>query len=762
MTKRLFAGLLIVQGILGVVVSIAWGYHASKYSYHLAIPSTLISCAEIWIGVGLLRNSPLARWLALGAGTTMIIGGVVVPIITVLAAGYLELFLAAFGFGRTPDWVHSARWLAVLVVVYAIAAAIIAFKGFHYLRSYEGRMEFGGSDEAPGILRDEQFGVVVASTITWLLASWLSTKDVTIMASSVPRFLMTAEMKRAAEEKDAKDRASITSGAMFSLDSKHIVFPPSALSPGVKVLDIESGRLRRTKVERVPIDREFYQSIAPDGSSLVIYGKWYSLIKDESRAVNSLATEHLGFHSPTTMLQYDSRNQKLELVDLERDERLYSLPVSLSQRGEPSSDKPYNWSDFSQRWSADRRRYAWMNRDNTLSVLDVDSGNLRNVRCRYCSYGAGFSFTYSGNQIFVPESTSRGDDSPQAALGGLLEIATEQWTSVSYRGDVEHVAPDGSAAAFVRYQANAFDYQSLGSQGSQLWTLKMPDEFGPVRTSGNGKFLYTFRKGEHSGATLMYALFEPPEDRARVKFLKIGSSLDDFLGDRWSPDWRYLLRVAGPKIELIALDPAMWGHNTVRTMDVLEDSQLSEAQIAPSNPGVTESWEEDLSRREEIPQAASDFLDLSREPSQAVAQPEVLQAEAPAPAVGGIVKCVDTSGSVTFTQGACPAGMRRAEAPVIDSAPSQPYAARAATRGAEGTARGEPTLSSIMKPGDKMENLQMHTAPCPGRPQHKATYAEATIRRASGGVDVVFAAGANGRHVFPNARSALEGACALL
>lgn len=145
-TKWGIAGLLIFAGAM---------FLRTRWSESLPVADVALYLAAIGLGVALLLNWWLARWLVLGVCFLLIVAACVVPLLV---------------FMRQPEGTSSgAVFFNALKAVFMIVLGGIAYRGLSYFRSGHGRREYAGSPEREERLMKEQSSAVVYSAGVWAL-----------------------------------------------------------------------------------------------------------------------------------------------------------------------------------------------------------------------------------------------------------------------------------------------------------------------------------------------------------------------------------------------------------------------------------------------------------------------------------------------------------------------------------------------------------------------------------------------------------------
>lgn len=750
--------LLILQGATGFYFSLTGGYGANAYAYHIGIPATLFAAAQVLVGVGLIRRHPVARWLALGVCLMMIIAAVLGPFLLYRYTQYVfVLGLLLGGIGKNFDGVFAnLAFLLGSMVIIVGACGLLGYRALRYLRSFEGRAEFMPVDPEGGFLKDESFAVVIISAVIWIAAAYISSKEINVMRSSLPRFLMTTEMKKAEDVERARDLIGVTKVAIFTADSKRVIVAPSNLSQEYLSLDLGSGKLTHTGVNQTRASLQDYLTlIAPDGSTLINYGTRISLSDgDETRLTALTQVELLGFHTPTRFLAYDHDHQALDLVDIAADRRIYSVPLRRDQRGEPSGRAGNQWTRFSQVWSPDREHFAWLYRDGNIAVLTLATGTVSEERCPQCMYGGSLSFSADGRLVFVPDPVTRSQEDPAPYVGRVFDFARPESMPAIYRGDPQYFAGASGHALFWDYQAKALFHQDLPF-GSRVWKMQVPASIGHVLVLGDGVVV----TGAHD---LLVGTLTHPENSVDMQLKSLPRVLLEARFVNVSADGRFALFVAGAKIEIVDLRAAMRGDPASRTLDLMDDDRLSVVTRGTSKPeSVAMRWVEEETREAEPDPALVDSDEIQRafEAARAaraaagasVAGQEPESGSREAAESSSIHKCIDAAGSITFTQTLCPAGTRPVDVPTLDRMPSYPnlYAPKRSQR--ESPAPIPPALQGRLRGGEKFLSATKERVQCPGNPYSirkpdrtferysvEVMITANTILRANGQTDVVY------------------------
>jgi hypothetical protein len=346
---------------------------------------------------------------------------------------------------------------------------------------------------------------------------------------------------------------------------------------------------------------------------------------------------------------------------------------------------------------------------------------------------------------------------------------------------------DGKYVASWHYEKQQVFYGEIDSSPVREWTLHFDSAVAGARSS-DGRTMRTYTDGRGSQFA---GEFVPPTRAEKFKLAAVTPTLADAQLATESPDGRFALYMAGASIEVIDLEAISSGDPASRTMDVLEDDALSKVAAAPAARPLEGHWEEEVPPAELVDGAATgDSYDAAV--ANALGQQGGAQLEPPPPvtpveatvrtepaAPGAILKCVDRSGTVTFTQVSCPPGTTPKDAPPIDVAPSQPYGARTApsriSSNVIANAQQVPQpLKSLVKFGDRVTSSPMESIPCPGNPYairkpdgstqqleiHTGVYKH-VITRESGTTETLFVAGFPEQKVFQSRNQAIDGSCAM-
>jgi hypothetical protein len=655
--------LFIFQGLLTLFFTL-FSFDANAVTYEIPLGGVALGVIYVWVGRLLRRREPKVRFFALGPCLLMVIGAVVVPLLALAGAaatGILTELGVASGLVGSPA---KAMIGALLVSAYAITMGVFGYRGLKYLRSAEGRLDFANETvDRTAKLPHESVGVVLASAVVAIAGAVLSTRlDFGISYRVLPSILQTKEMDEFEDRLTVRANKHVSRGAIFTLDSRRIVFLPMLTQREFLVLDLDSGNLRRVETDFDASKVQFQVSVAPDGSSILGGEEWISLTTGKSRHIDGISSKyHIGFAGPSRLLAYDRSMQKLELIDLERGVAIYSRDVPAAERGDPHGNST-NWSSYAQQWSPDRRRYFWLGRSGTFNDMDVASGSVERVPCPRCEYGSRFIVSPAGDSVFVASNVS---DGGRATIGQVYGVANRRIREFAYHG---MAVENGHAADFALAQnfSGSVLYRELDGNSSRQWMLGGPQ--GSRLRSVMGRSRLALQVADRNRVRTLIGEFDAPSKQADVRYFEPRLALMNAEEPTISPDGRYLLYVAGAKIEVIDLDALARGEPANRTMDLLEDDELEKVtpdseteppfvarwrEIEPLPP-ATESAEIPIGpvvveRPSDYPAAAATAIDEL---------PPIEDLERPAPNGGAILKCVDGAGKVTFTQVSCPPGTR--------------------------------------------------------------------------------------------------------
>lgn len=776
MSLLLLAALLILQGIAGLIISLSEGYGANAYAYHLGVPSTAFALAQIWVGAGLLRKNPRARWLALGVCLCLIIAAVLSPILIFQFERYSSVFAVLFG---GAGWDTGAALFMLL-----IPGGVLGYHALRYLRSHDGRSEFSPGDGPHGILEEESVGVVATSAVICVIAGYLSARDISIPRSSLPRALMTTEMKQFDDEQRARDMTAMTAVAIFTDDSKRVIVPPSKLSPEYLILGLEAGELIRTGVTG-PFDQrdDLRKLIAPDGSSLLNFSDWVSLIDGAVTRVTALADdERLGFHSPTRFLVYNRDVQALELIDLAADRRVYSVALRRDQRGEPGQGGR-GWSNFSQAWSPNREHFAWLYRNGTIAVLALATGEVSEDICAKCTYGGPVRFSSDGRVVFVPDPVTRPEYAPTPNVGHIYEIDSASSAPVEYRGSANYFAGTSGHAVFWDHGSRRLFHRDL-PHANGVWSVQAPATLHDLRIMGGNLVLARGEDPASPPEDFLFGRLQHPEEAADMLLDPIPRVLRDSKLRGISKDGRFALFARDSSIEIVDLSAVLRNEAASRVFELAGDEKL--AGLTRGNSGLAGAalqWLEDVppGYEPETEFTPTDFRHsgsiTSRGPVLSVLPPESAAESDAAPHSDGIQKCIDAAGVITFTQTVCPAGTSPTDAPPLDTRPSFPYTwrSRSVPRSTPSRQEVPRVLRGIVNEGDRVRSNSPSSMMCAGNPRFfrnaagrieevnvKADITLHTITRAAGGRDVVYSGGLPEPRVFYSLNEAITGACSMV
>jgi hypothetical protein len=783
MSVLILIGLLFLQGATGVYYSFKDGYSANPYAYHLGILATALSLGQIAVAVGLLKR--------------MVVFAVLGPILIFFYAKYavvIAFVLGGFGksFGGGVGSIVAALVVAALMFV---LCGVVGYRALKALRSPHTRADFEQVIDEGGNIRDEPFRIVVISAVVWLVAGFISSKDISIMRSSLPRVLMTAEMKQAEDRERAKDQADITSAVMFTHDSKRVIVAPSRLLPEYLVLDLETGELEHTGVNRPFRGHNEYQNlIAPDGSSLISYGVRTWMKNGVETTLKSLPHERLGFYTPTRFLAYDRKAQALQLVDLNEDRLVYSVPLRRNQRGEPSArdGNDGGWTGFSQAWSIDREHFAWLYRNGTLAVLTLATGRIDEETCAQCMYGGAVSFSQDGRVVFIPDPVTHLQTDTRPNVGRLYDLGSRTSTPAEYHGNLQFFDGISGHAEFFDYENRAVIHSDLPRAG-RVWRLPLPQAIGSVRRVAKGLMLASVNAARDAKDAHLLGRSRDPEDSLEIPLKPLPHVIADAGMIGLSNDGEFALFAAGSKLEVVDLEAVLRGEPASRSLDLLQDDKLSAVERGTSDlEGTSLRWVEDerptyaadpaLTTEDELQLAfeaarasrANAGETLAAPQSAATAVPEPTPESRPMPEPAGIHKCIDGAGSVTFTQTVCPAGTKAAVAPPIDGAGRPAYAASSRELPAYiPNSQNIPLyLRSFVQYGDQLSSAQQERVSCPGNPYAlkkpdggiqqlniETGVTRHEIRRASGKIDTVYTGGWPEQRVFHSRNEAVNGSC---
>jgi hypothetical protein len=649
-------------------VSTLFAFDAHAYAYQIPFGGFVLAGLEIGLGVALRRTIPAARFFALGLCLLMVIGAFLVPILTFLAANVLAGLSKVFSLGEFDVSSGWARFFMLATCLYAIVMGVFGYRGLKYLRSNEGRLDFARPDwDRTAEFPRESVGIILASAVLALVVTAATTWfDFEIRASSLPAFLRTDAMNTSEGRAEARRNERVTSGATFTADSRHIVFGPSEKQDKFLVLDLASGKLRRVAAD-VPVRGYIGQSgIAADGSSIVLGNNWLSLVTGKSRRVDALPpNRHLGFSGATQFLVYDEAAQKLELIDLERGAAIYSHDVPVAGRGDPHGNDR-GWSMYSQLWTPDRGHYLWLTRDGVLNDLDVASGSIAKLACADCTYAGFHHMAPGGDAVLFVGNTTVNEAGQTATRGMMYRLARRDFQAVDYRGRPIAIGDGGGFAIFQQNNTHQVIYHDLSSSPQRQWALDVPT--GAQLSAVIGDRWFTLHVRDEVRGKTMFGAFDFPEAGGKVRFALPRRVIDYAERHIASPDGRYLLYVAGAKIEVIDLQALANGKPANRTMDLLEDDELESGEPESAEQSIVATWREFTAPPavpEPAPEPARDAVPVVDEiPSQTSTpavepDPRPIEERASAPPKSNaILKCVDGSGSVTFTQVACPPGTK--------------------------------------------------------------------------------------------------------
>jgi hypothetical protein len=797
MSVLILIGLLFLQGVTGVYYSFKDGYSANSYAYHLGILATALSLGHIAVAVGLLKRKPLARWFAMGLCLLMVVFAVLGPILMFFFAKYaIVIAFVLGGLGKSfGDGVGSIVAALVVAALMFVLCGVVGYRALKALRSPHTRADFEQVVDEGGNIRDEPFRIVVISAVVWLVASFISSKDISISRSSLPRVLMSLEMRQAEDREREKDLAEITKIVMFTHDSKRVIIAPSKLSPEYLVLDLDSGELERTGVNQLFAEQFDYRKlIAPDGSSVLTYGSRIWMKNGVETKLQTLPYERLGFYTPTRFLAYERKAQALQLVDLNEDRLIYAVPVRRDQRGEPSARNGNDggWTNFSQAWSNDREHFAWLYRNGTIAVLTLATGRIDEETCSQCMYGGSIGFSADGRVVFVPDPVTHLQTDTRPNVGRLYDLSSRTSTPAEYQGDPQYFDGVSGHAEFYDHENRTLVHSDLPRAG-RVWRMEMPEGMAGVRRQTHKLLLASVKDPGNVKGGFLIGQSRDPEDSLEIPFKPLPHVIPDSGLMGLSADSRFALFGVGSKLEVVDLEAVLRGEPASRTLDLMKDDKLSAVERATSDlEGRTLRWVEDersmlaadpaLTTEDELQMAfeaarasranAGETMAAPQAESPAVQEPAPETRAMPEPA--GIHKCVDGSGSVTFTQTVCPAGTKAVVAPPIDGAGRPAYAASSRELPAyiPNSQNIPQYLRSFVQYGDKLSSAQQERVSCPGNPYAlkkpdggiqqlniETGVTRHEIRRASGKIDTVYTGGWPEQRVFHSRNEAVNGSC---
>ena len=672
--------LFMFQGVVALV-STLFAFNAHAYAYEIPLGGFVLSGVYIWVGKLLRRREPNVRFFALGPCLLMVIGAFIVPLMALASAGAVGVLA---GISSTKGWVGSpvvAMFFAVVASVYAIVMGVFGYRGLKYLRSEAGRHDFAreGVDRTAKFPH-ESVGIVIASAVVAIVFAMTTLRfDFSVRRSMLPGFLQTAAMTKSEAIDEARRNERVGAGAMFTADSRHIVVLPSEQQPKFLVIDLDTGKMRRVAAD---VPREGFSGqmdVAIDGSSILLGKNWLSLDTGKSRRVEAVPVRrHIGFTGGNRFLVYDEARQRLELIDLERGAAIYSLDVPVSERGDPNGNNR-GWSMYSQVWSPDRRRYFWLSRDGVLNDLDVATGRVTKLPCPQCKY-AGFQYMAStGDALLFVGNMSVDESSPTTTRGFLYRPGRREFENVDYRGRPIALGGAGRFVLFQQHNTQQISWLDTSSSVRRQWALDVPR--GAELNGIYGDRWFSLHVRDEWRGRKLIGNFETPQAGKQVQFMKVPLALDYAENHTPSPDGRYLLYVAGAKIEVVDLHELAAGKVSNRTMDLLADEELerekprsNEEKLVDSEgklmPPFVARWQE-VAAPEPAPEPTPDpaaelYVDspgsspvqgYSSAQGYSPAQLDVpIEVQAPpveerAPPTNVILKCVDAAGKVGHYKG---------------------------------------------------------------------------------------------------------------
>jgi hypothetical protein len=145
-TRLGFAGLLIFAGAIFIYTQ--WGGG-------MPLADVVVCLVSIGLGIALLLNWWVARWLALGVCFLLIVAAIVVPVLVFLRQPPGTSSGAVFG---------NAMFAAVM-----FAFGGLGYRSLGYFRSQLGRHEYAGNPDRERRLMEEKSSAVVTSAAVWAL-----------------------------------------------------------------------------------------------------------------------------------------------------------------------------------------------------------------------------------------------------------------------------------------------------------------------------------------------------------------------------------------------------------------------------------------------------------------------------------------------------------------------------------------------------------------------------------------------------------------
>jgi hypothetical protein len=594
------------------LVGIFFAFEANSVAYEIPLGGLALAAAYAWLGFMLRRPVPIARFFALGPCLLMTIGAWLMPLILlgIWAAG-----TAMAGIGPAQGLFSWSRTAAAVVLfltfLYCIVMGVLGFRGLRYLRSAEGREDFRDKSQfQPAEPPFESRWVIVGSAVVAIVAVVFSLQlDVSIRATYLPEFLQTREMtafedrmqsferEREQEGQQRKrqqeiEQARVNVTAHFFADSRHVVLLLTGKPPRVFVLDLDSGKLRRTLAPddwRATIDDSV---VAPDASMIVSGKTALSLITGKSRKLDSVHTGRLiGMPTPSRLLAYDETSQQLELIDVDRDTAIYSVPVPVAQRGDPNGGgNSGGWTIHSQSWNLDRSRFIWLTVDGTINDLDVATGAVTRTSCAACKY-AGFQRVSPAQDAIVFVGNHDGAEaSSQTLPASVYLLASHVVELVEHRSMVVAAGDGGRSALFQSYQSKQLYHYDYSSNSPQRLALDVPD--GAKVFDARGVRPLALLAIYERGLRVMITDLESPEPGKPVRFMKPPLALNSVNRQQVSPDGRFLMHMENNVIEVVDLHAAARGEPANRIMDVLEEEALRAASpVSAAEEPVVSRWQ---------------------------------------------------------------------------------------------------------------------------------------------------------------------------
>jgi hypothetical protein len=588
--KLLLSSLFLVSGVIGLLTSLALGYRATPSGYELDLIGSALSVLQIALGLGLMKEWRWAHWLALGPCLLMLVVGVVFPIFVIpFGKSLLQLSYAT----GILSWDLKGTMVGVAaiqgaVIVFCIFGAVVGYLGLKYLRAnaseevslFSGRLTLAGRKS------------IVASAAVWISLVYVAGISIDIERQYVPGFLQTDTMRAQEQKAQERRQAGLTERIAFSADGSRLVGAPTGTSPQEYfLLDLDSGSLSRTAWKGIYLTRQTFLApiLAPDGLSILTQGYWMSLLSGD--AIRRPSGEHLGFYAPSRILLYDRNDRTLKLVDLAQGLVVYAVDVASVQRGEPAEPVARGWGTFSQAWSPDRKHYAWLERDGTLSVLSLDDGSVRRTRCGECIYGSFMHFSLNGETLVVPDRVSRSDDSKSTGL--MFDIRQLQERTFQYGARLIDASYSEQFIITWYKTRHTLIYRELGTEGERAWGLSFPADTESAFIRGGSLFATTV--SDDSGEVRIFSgTFRGPQEAPDISLLEITGGTHGSRYQGISPDGRLVAYAAGQRIDLIDVQSVIRGEPASWSIDLTVDDRWARTPHRDASGVIRVAWSENV------------------------------------------------------------------------------------------------------------------------------------------------------------------------